>query len=543
MPKRKPMPKKVVNDIVTRGMDALIPQDAPQEIQNEGKLMLKNGLSEAIMGQGWGTPGWGTQLSQTDTLFKNNRWYLVSNMRQLISQCYVEHGLVQTVIDVPVDDAMRGGIEITSKQLSEDQIDQILNEIEREGDLMVVGQACKWNRLFGGAAIITITDQDPTQPLVIEAIKEGSPLKFRAVDMWELFWSFQNTSDTSAVIDAHELTGNTHYDYYGVQLHNTRVMRLIGIEAPSFVRPRLRGWGCSIMETLVRSINQYLKSNNLSFEILDEFKIDVYKIKDLASSALTTEGQANIQRRIQLANQQKNFQHAVTMDKEDDWDHKQLSFSGLAETMQGIRLQVAADMRMPLTKIFGTGAQGFNSGEDDIEVYNAMVESQVRAKIKYEILRIIELRCQRAFGMIPDDLKIDFKPLRVLSSEQEENVKTQKFARLLQAKQAGEISSQEFKEGCNRDKLLPIQLDPTVDSLLVDEGNVQETDATEAPKAPISTISAKDTPEVKNEMIRNPGNVDEALWKKAKEKCKKEYGTIKWPIVTTIYKEMGGTFS
>lgn len=503
--KTKQASKKTTKNELGRGMAALVP-DTPNEIKNEQSMMLENGLSEALMGQGWGTPGWGTQLSQADTLFKNNRWYLVSNMRQLLSQIYVEHGLVQTVVDVPVDDALRGGIEIKTKQLSEDQIDQLLNQVERHGDLATVGQGSKWNRLFGGAGIITITDQDPSQPLNVEAINESTPLQFRAVDMWELFWSHQNTSDYAASIDSKQLVGNTHFDYYGLQLHNSRVMRMIGIEAPSFVRPRLRGWGCSIVETLVRSINQYLKANNLSFEVLDEFKVDVYKIKNLANSLLTTEGQAAIQRRVQIANQQKNFQNAITMDMEDDWDHKQLSFSGLAETMIGIRMQVAADMRMPLTKIFGTSAQGFNSGEDDIEVYNSMVESQVRSKIKYEIVRMLELRCQKMFGMIPDDLAIDFKPLRVLSSEQQENVKTNIFNRLLAAKQAGEISSQEFKEACNREKLLPIQLDPTVDSLTVDEGGENEEDDAKAAgegetkkiaEQEKSKLESKKTPEAK----------------------------------------------
>lgn len=40
----------------------------------------------------------------------------------------------------------------------------------------------------------------------------------------------------------------------------------------------------------------------------------------------------------------------------------------------------------------------------------------------------------------------------------------------------------------------------------------------------------------------NPGHVDEDKWEKAKKACVKEYGKIKWPIVTHIYEQMGGTF-
>jgi hypothetical protein len=61
-------------------------------------------------------------------------------------------------------------------------------------------------------------------------------------------------------------------------------------------------------------------------------------------------------------------------------------------------------MRMPLTKLFGISAAGFNSGEDDIEVYNAMIESEIRGKLKYDLLRMVEIKCQKLFSMVPDDI-------------------------------------------------------------------------------------------------------------------------------------------
>ena len=65
---------------------------------------FKNSLSSVIqsLGSPYGlmTTGFGsTQVSQVDTFFKNNRWYLISNIRQILSEIYVEHGIVQTLID------------------------------------------------------------------------------------------------------------------------------------------------------------------------------------------------------------------------------------------------------------------------------------------------------------------------------------------------------------------------------------------------------------------------------------------------------------
>lgn len=600
------------------------------------KQVLQNGLAEAI-GINFGAFGFpfnqqsgiSTQISEPTTAFVNLRWWLVSNLRQFLSEAYVEFGLVQTIVDLPVDDALRGGIELKSKQLDERQIQYLLTSLDRDDNITTVGQAAKWNRLYGGAGVLTLTDQDPSDPFNIKAINKNTPLEFRAVDMWELFWDKQNSEGYDPAIQTEDFE---HYNYYGEQVHKSRVMRLKGLTAPSFIRPRLRGWGFSIVEALVRSINQYIKSQSLAFEVLDEFKVDVYKIKNLVNTLLTSQGEQNVRKRVAIANAQKNFQNAVVMDSEDDWDHKQLSFAGLGDAMKEIRMQVASDMRMPLTKLFGVSATGFNSGEDDIENYNAMVESQVRNKIKYDLLRICEIKCQQLFGIVPDDLSISFKPLRVLSAVDEESVKTSKYARVADAKAKGEISTLEYRDACNKGNLFDITLDTDEATLEAreadsgymadsasDEGNspdsakdVDDPGAdradTEKPRATetggiakegpvkpkalapdkMSPKAAPKAPSIKNddadlvkimpwdvvtrytrtivnsaeydrasyeadggdawiddrrkEFFMNPGNVDEALWAKAKEATQAAFGKENWKFTTWWYKKQGGKF-
>lgn len=451
------------------------------EQQSKFEDMIQNGLAGGI---GFGGGGFGAfpgnqdfpgseQVENVDTVFKNLRWYLISNFRQVLSQLYVEIGLVQTIVDVPVDDALRGGIEIKSKQLDEQQIQDLQISLDRDDDLNTVGQAAKWNRLFGGAGTLILCDQDPELPLDLDALGPDDPLEFRAVDMWELFWDKQNTEGYDPAIQTQDFE---FYNYYAEQVHKSRVMRMKGMTAPSFIRPRLRGWGFSVVEILVRSINQYLKSTDLTFEVLDEFKLDVYKIKNLVNTLFSPNGQQKVKQRVAMANWQKNYQNAIVMDAEDDFDHKQLSFSGLAEAQAGIRMQVAADMRMPITKLFGQSVSGGigNNDQNDMENYNSMVESQVRNKIKYDLLRVCEIKCQKLFGFIPDDLLISFKPLRMLSAVDEENVKTQKSARLIAWQEKGLISDVEAREAANKGNLFDVQLDTAQDALNPNDPEARE---------------------------------------------------------------------
>lgn len=496
--------KKKISNVKTRAPKV---SNVHPDLEREKNRIMSNGLSDALNG-GWNPTSIGTQLNQTETLFRNNRWYMISNMRQLLSEVYVEHGLIQAICQVPVADGLRGGIEIKTKMLSEEELLDLQTTIERQNDIGIAGESAVWNRLFGGAGIIIITDQDPASPLDMDAIGEDTPLEYRAVDMWELFWDQQNIEGYNVELQSEVFE---HYSYYGTKLHKSRVLALKGMTAPSFVRPRLRGWGFSVVEALVNSINQYLKSNNLTFEVLDEFKLDIYRLKNLATTLLEACGEETVRRRVQMTNAQKNFQNAIVLDSEDEYQQKQLSFAGIADMMKEFRMQIASDMRMPITKLFGTSAQGFSSGEDDIENYNAMVEAQVREKLKFHILRMVEIRCQKLFGMVPDDLSIDFKPLRILSAEQEENCKTQVYNRLMQAKSLGEITSLEFRNAINKADLFPIQLETSEEALndvtteAAEDAQIGNPEGANAPDsqmsekaAPTSKSVAKDAPVAKN---------------------------------------------
>ena len=430
------------------------------------------------------------QVESTTTLFENLRWYMVSNMRQVLSQAFTEIGLIQTIVCVPVDDALRGGIMLKSKELDEEEIKTLHISIDRDDDLNTIGWSAKWNRLFGGAGtLLLVGDQDPETPLDIQSIGPDTEFEIRDVDMWELFWDKQNTEGYDPELQAQDFD---FYSYYSKKVHKSRVLRMKAMKAPSFIRPRLRGWGVSVVEALVRSLNQYLKATDLGFEVLDEFKIDVYRLKGLVNTLLSPGGTEKTKMRTQQTNWQKNFQHEIVLDSEDEYEQKQLSFAGLADTMAGIRMQVAADMRMPITKLFGTSAaSGFQTDQNDMENYNSMVESEVRNKIKYDILRVCELKCQKLFGFIPEDLELEFKPLRELSAVDQETVKTQKFTRLEMAKTSGNITIEEYRDACNKGNLFDVQLDTMTDGLNVDD-NTAETASEEDGRDPDKDLDVDD---------------------------------------------------
>lgn len=416
-----------------------------------------------------------SELLRLNTLFtqeplvRATKHSLITLNWQELTYAYVNFGLVQRFIDQPILDALRGGIVVKSKELG-DKVKDIDIYMKDKGIYDAFINANKWKRLYGGGGLIINTSGKPDQPLNIDDIPQGAELELYDADLWELNYAFNVESVNE--FENNEGTGTVKYNYYGVPLNDQRVIRLSGKRAPALVRRQLRGWGMSELERLMMSINQYMKNQQCIFEGLDEFKLDVYKFTGF-NEALATANEEQIAKKVREVNDNKNFQNAVVLDKEDDYVTKQITFSGLAEMVKEIRVGVACDLNMPITKLFGISSAGFNSGDDDIENYNAMIESEIRQPLRTPLLKVLKIVCRILFGFIPEDLDFEYKPLRILSGEQEEKVKSRKLERILNSLQLGIIDAKTACKVINNSNVLDIQI-PEVDELHTQE--LQELD-------------------------------------------------------------------
>lgn len=387
-----------------------------------------SGVFDSMGGGGGVTP-----LSQPFEVADSTSYNLMSLQRVLLSYVYVLHGPLRTLVDQPPYDAFRGGFKIKTKEVSPEELKDLTKELKKLKVQNRVIDALRWDRLFGGAGIIINVDQDYKTPLNLDAINESSKLSFKVADRWELAWNGTPNADTAT------------FGYYGLKIDQSRVAKIVGEEPPSLVRQRLQGWGMSAIECVMREISQYFKNNNVIFELLDEAKVDIWKIKGFNSQILSAIAQGKTAKRIQLATRMKNFLNAITLDSEDDYEQKQVTFTGLAEMLEQIRIGMAAAVRMPMSKIFGLASSGFSSGEDDLENYAAIVEG-VRERAENIFDLIVPVVMMKVWGFVPDDWTVEWNPVRTLTAEQIENVKTQKFNRANTLATTGMLTPQEFMQ-------------------------------------------------------------------------------------------------
>jgi phage-related protein (TIGR01555 family) len=293
--------------------------------------------------------------------------------------------------------------------------------------------------------MIVNTTQQMNKQLNPDAIAQDAPLTFIAADRWELTLTTYNSNDFGST---------TPYEYYGNALHRSRVSRFVWAQAPARIRRLLNGWGMSVLEDSIAPVSAYLKLRKLIFELIDEAKVDVYKIKGFNSQLISAKGTQQLMARIQASNQTKNFQNAITMDVDDDYEQKNLGaiFPGIASLQEQSRIDLCAYLNIPYNKVFGQSSGGFSSGKDALDNYNSTVRN-FRTNITAVIKKAGQLRCQQLHGMIPDDLGVEWIPLAVLDGVETEAVKTSQQNRITQRFQLGLTTAQEAMQEMRKNDL------------------------------------------------------------------------------------------
>jgi len=100
------------------------------------------------------------------------------------------------------------------------------------------------------------------------------------------------------------------------------------------------------------------------------------------------------------------------IDKEEEWDRKQLSFAQLPEIMQQY-LQIAAGAAdIPATRLLGQAPAGLNAtGEGDIRNYYDRIAAEQRVMLGPALRRLDEALILSALGTRPPEIRCEWAPL------------------------------------------------------------------------------------------------------------------------------------
>jgi len=412
-------------------------------------------------------------MNNPSQIYKNASPYILSLHYIPLANTYKSNGFAATAVDMPVADAFRdGGFEIDSDTLSPDEIQQLEEKMSDCNDVEVLKDCLRWGRLYGGGCILVNTEQKADTPFNPETIK-GKEVEFLAVDRWQCI----PLASSLYLAEQFMLQDNLHNEGKEIIFDKSRVFTFTGKTQPYYLRNLLQGWGASVFEDIIPQLNEYLKANSVILELLDEAKIDILKISGLSDLLMSAEGESVVRRRVDIAAANKNYKSMLTMDANDDYDQKQLSFGSIDQMLEKIFLLICSCLRIPYSKIFGRGASGFSSGEDDLENYNAMINSDIRVPATKILKQMIDIRCYQLFGRKIPDLTINWKPLRVMSEKDQQEIETQKINGYIQLLQAGILSPKQVAEKLAVEKIVALsdeEINALSDEIQAEYGNFND---------------------------------------------------------------------
>lgn len=335
--------------------------------------------------------------------------FLTDDVTQLES-LWKESWVAQKICRKKAQDMTRKWREITSNDLNGAQLEQI-DRLERKLKLKeTLEQALIWASLYGGVGILVITEKSTMTPLTADQTIDRFVLLRK--DMVIGFGSLNNNifDDNYGKFDQYKVNGS-------LDVHHSRLIIINGTPRPPKRFADSEIWGLSDLEAVYSTLKRFDLLSTNTGDLINESKVDVFKMEGL-TDRIAAGMEEQVAKTVQLVQLIKSSTNTLLLDKENEYEQKELSFSGLRDLLVEFRNAVAGAADMPVTILFGQSAAGFASGVEDIQNYHESIHALQESRLRPVFDRLDPILCQMALGFEPADFWFEFNSLQEMSIEQ-----------------------------------------------------------------------------------------------------------------------------
>ena len=359
--------------------------------------------------------------------------------RTQLEAAYRSDWIARRVVTAPADDATR---EWRDWQAGQDQISAIEDEEKRLDVKRKLRKAVVQARLYGGSVIVLGTaDGKASEPLDPETIGKGG-LKWIAVfHQYELAtgqrildiendW-FNRPEYYQIASDVTNIDGSGGVASYGVQIHPSRVIPLIGNDLPD---ERIIGpnqWGDSVLQSVDDAIKATQNVIGGISSMVTDAKMDVINIPGLSQKLSDPDASQKLIARFMLANQAKSTVNSLLLDEKETWNRKQTQFGSLPNLVQEYLTIAAGASGIPVSRLLGMakgkglgGTEG--GGEVDTRNYYDSISSVQRNELSPVLAPLDDLIIRSALGHGDDSIFYEWTPLWQMSDTEKSAIALQK---------------------------------------------------------------------------------------------------------------------
>jgi hypothetical protein len=392
--------------------------------------------------------------------------------RDVLENMYRGDWLARRICDQPADDMTR---EWRSWQANQQQI-EALTTIEKSMDLQ--RKVKNWiikARLYGGSALVIGVDDGnpPDTPLDLEKCGKGCLKYVVVLHRYELNAGprIYNVNDPYYTRAAYYTVATPMFGFAGEggvtsptrpgevervpgavrnwmgnvlpfkgstknypvttptnigleQIHPSRVLELPGNELPDWrLAPLGGGWGDSVLQTVVDMVNSFTTTYQSISAMVADGKLDVVKIPDMTTNLTEQKYKDRLIERFALSAQTKSVISALLLDKEEDWNRVNTSFSGLDMILHEFLTLVSGAAGMPVSILFGQahgrGLQGGSTrgGTDDVRSYYDGLATEQKNEIAPRMGMLDQVLMRSALGKPDPNIHYEWNPLWQLSDD------------------------------------------------------------------------------------------------------------------------------
>lgn len=335
-----------------------------------------------------------------------------------IEAAYRSDWVARKIIDIPPHDEVKKG---RDWQADKEQIALIEAEEKRIGLWQKVLRARRLARLYGGAALVIGAGQGETsEPLIPSEIGRGGLRYIHAVSRYELKpvgLSYDIAGAFFREPEAWQLNlARTNAN--SPRIHPSRVIRFIGAEITDHATSSEPYWGDSVLQATMDAVRNVAAAHQGVANLLAEAKLDVIRVPNLMASLASEAYSGRIIQRFELANMMKSSVNALLLDKDEEWDRKQISFADLPEIIDRYMQAAAGAADIPVTRFLSQSPAGLNAtGESDYTNYLDRIEGGQELELRPRLEPLDECIIWSALGERPEEIHYKWAPLWQLSEK------------------------------------------------------------------------------------------------------------------------------
>lgn len=323
-----------------------------------------DGLANVLTGRG-------TSVDRNTHRF----WHFMQMPPQQLEAAYRTSWLIGRIVDLPPMDMVREWREWEGEP---EDVKKIEAEEKRLGVISTLWLGLVYGRLGGGVVIIG-SDADMTKPA-----KPSDKITYlKALTRWSITLGPANWEVNEGPIGEPSyftLNGSRARD----QVHPSRVIVFKGELVPDLLGLRTDEafWGDSIIQRVDAAVKNADTATDGFSTLIDEAKVDVFKLAKLAETLVQPGGDEKVRKRIDLATTEKSTHRSITLDAEDEWETRQINWAGMPDVIKTYLAIAAAAAEMPATKLLGKSADGMNAtGEGDEKNYRATIKTKQNMRL------------------------------------------------------------------------------------------------------------------------------------------------------------------